>query len=63
MLMLPALGAMSITGMSVIAVLILGQKLLPSRAPIDVPLALALVALGTLVLLAPSAVPGLTQPM
>jgi predicted metal-binding membrane protein len=63
MLMLLALGLMSVTWMSVIAVLILGQKLLPPRAPIDVPLALAIVALGILVVLAPSAVPGLTQPM
>jgi len=63
MLMLLALGVMSVTWMSVIAVLIVGQKLLPPRAPIDVPLALAIVALGTLVLLEPSAVPGLTQPM
>jgi predicted metal-binding membrane protein len=63
MLMLLALGVMSLTWMSVIAVVILGQKLLPPRAPIDVPLAVALVALGTLVLLEPSAVPGLTQPM
>jgi predicted metal-binding membrane protein len=63
MLMLLALGVMSVTWMSVIAVLIVGQKLLPPRAPIDVPLALAIVALGTLVLLEPSAVPGLMQPM
>lgn len=63
MLMLLALGVMSITWMSVVAVLIVGQKLLPPRVPIDVPLALAIVALGTLVLLAPSAVPALTQPM
>jgi predicted metal-binding membrane protein len=63
MLMLLALGVMSLTWMSVIAFLIVGQKLLPPRAPIDVPLALAIVALGTLVLLEPSAVPGLRQPM
>jgi predicted metal-binding membrane protein len=63
MLTLLALGVMSVRWMSVIAVLILGQKLLPPRARIDVPLALAIVALGILVVLAPSAVPGLTQPM
>jgi predicted metal-binding membrane protein len=63
MLTLLALGVMSVRWMSVIAVLILGQKLLPPRAPTDVPLALAIVALGILVVLAPSAVPGLTQPM
>ena len=63
MLMLLALGVMSVTWVSVIAVLILGQKLLPPRTTIDAPLALAIVALGILVVLAPSAVPGLTQPM
>jgi predicted metal-binding membrane protein len=39
MLMLVALGVMSITWMSVIAVLVLAQKLLPARATIDVPMA------------------------
>jgi predicted metal-binding membrane protein len=63
MLMLVALGVMSVTWMSVIAVLILAQKLLPSKAAIDVPLALAIVGLGILILLAPSSVPGLTRPM
>jgi predicted metal-binding membrane protein len=63
MLMLVALGVMSVTWMSVIAVLIVGQKRLPPRVAIDVPLALAIVALGALVLLEPSAVPRLTQPM
>jgi hypothetical protein len=36
---------------------------LPPRASIDAPLGLAIVALGILVVLAPSAVPGLTQAM
>jgi hypothetical protein len=40
MLMLVALGVMSLTSMCVIAVLVFGQKLLPVRAAIDVPLAL-----------------------
>lgn len=53
MLMLVALGAMSVTWMSVIAVLVLAQKLLPPRAAIDVPLALAIVGLGILILVAP----------
>jgi hypothetical protein len=34
---------------------------LPPRASIDAPLGFAIVALGILVVLAPSAVPGLTQ--
>jgi predicted metal-binding membrane protein len=63
MLMLVALGVMSVTWMSVIAVLVLAQKLLPAKAAIDVPLALAIVGLGVLILIAPSPVPGLTPPM
>jgi predicted metal-binding membrane protein len=63
MLMLVALGIMSVTWMSVIAVLVLAQKLLPSKAAIDVPLALAIIGLGVLIILAPSSVPELTPPM
>jgi predicted metal-binding membrane protein len=63
MLMLVALGVMSVTWMSVIALLVLAQKLLPSKAAIDVPLAIAIVGLGVLIVLAPSLVPGLTPPM
>jgi predicted metal-binding membrane protein len=63
MLMLVALSVMSITWMLVIAVLVLAQKLLPAKAAIDVPLALAIVGLGILIVLAPSSVPGLMPPM
>ena len=63
MLILVALGVMSVTWMSVIAVLVLAQKLGPPRAAIDVPLALAIVGLGVLIVIAPSSVPGLTPPM
>jgi predicted metal-binding membrane protein len=49
MLVLLALGAMSITWMIVVAVLVLAQKLLPPRAALDVPVALAIVGLGVLV--------------
>lgn len=63
MLMLVALGVMSITWMSVIAVLVLAQRLLRANAAIDVPLALAIIGLGILILIAPSSVPGLTPPM
>jgi predicted metal-binding membrane protein len=63
MLMLVALGVMSVTWMSVIAVLVLAQKLLPAKAAIDVPLALAIVGLGILIVIAPSSVPGLTPAM
>ena len=63
MLMLVALGVMSVTWMSVIAVLVLAQKLLPPRTAIDVPLALAIVGLGIVIVLAPSSVPGLMPSM
>jgi predicted metal-binding membrane protein len=63
MLILVALSVMSITWMSVIAVLVLAQKLLPAKAAIDVPLALAIVGFGVLIVIAPSSVPGLTPPM
>jgi len=63
MLMLLAVGVMSVTWMTVIAVLALAQKLLPARAAVDVPLALAIVGLGVLIVIAPSSVPGLTPSM
>jgi predicted metal-binding membrane protein len=58
-----ALGVMSVTWMSVIAVLVVAQKLLPAKAALDVPLALAIIGLGILIVLAPASVPGLTPPM
>jgi len=63
MLMLVALGVMSITWMVVIAVLALAQKLLPAKTAVDVPLALAIIGLGVLIVIAPSSVPGLMPPM
>jgi predicted metal-binding membrane protein len=59
MAMLLALGVMSVVWMSVIAVVVLAQKLLPPRASIDVPLALAIVGFGIWIALAPSSAPGL----
>ena len=46
MLMVVALGVMSITWMSLIATLVLAQKLLPEHRAVDRPVALAIVALG-----------------
>ena len=63
MLIFMVLGVMSITWMAVIAVLVTFQKLLPARAVIDVPLALAIVGLGIVILVAPSWIPGLTPAM
>jgi predicted metal-binding membrane protein len=63
MVVMLALGAMSVTWMAVIAGLVLAQKVLPYRALIDVPLALAIAGFGFLILVAPGSVPGLTPPM
>jgi len=63
MAVLVAVGVMSITWMSVIAVLALAQKLLPAKAAIDVPLALAIAGLGIWIIFAPWPVPGLMPPM
>jgi predicted metal-binding membrane protein len=63
MLVLVALSVMSVAWMSVVTVPILAQKLLPAKAAIDVPLALAIVGLGILIVIAPSSVPGLMPPM
>jgi len=59
MLVFVALSVMSVTWMFVIAVIVLAQKLLPAKAALDVPLALAIVGLGILIVAAPSYVPGL----
>src|SRR5205807_2437028 len=49
MVVLVALGIMSVTWMAVIGVLVLAQKLLPPRASVDVLVALAIVGFGILV--------------
>jgi predicted metal-binding membrane protein len=46
MVVLLAVGAMSVTWMGVVAAVVIAQKLLPPKALLDVPLALALVGLG-----------------
>ena len=63
MAMLVVLGVMSVAWMAVIAVLVTAQKLLPPMAALAVPLALAIVAFGVLIIVNPSSVPGLTPPM
>jgi predicted metal-binding membrane protein len=63
MVVLLALGAMSVTWMVAVGVLALAQKLLPPVRVIDVPLASAIVALGIVAVIAPSAIPGLTPPV
>ena len=46
MLMLVALGVTSVSWMSTIAIFVLAQKLLPVHPAVDIPAALAIVALG-----------------
>jgi len=63
MAMLVALGVMSLVWMSVLTVIVAAQKLLPSRAALDVPLAVALIGLGVWIIVAPASIPGLIPPM
>jgi predicted metal-binding membrane protein len=63
MLVLVALGVMNVIWMAMIAGLVLAQKLLPAKALIDVPVGLSIIALGILILVAPTSVPGLLPPM
>ena len=62
MAMLVALNVMSLFWMSVVAVLACAQKVLPAKAWIDVPLALAIVGLGLVIVFAPAHIPWLTPP-
>ena len=50
MVMLVSLGVMSIAWMAIVAALVVVQKLLPPRAWLDVPVALAIVTLGIVIL-------------
>jgi predicted metal-binding membrane protein len=63
MLILVALSVMSIAWMAVIAVLVVAQKLVPGKGALDVPLALAIVGLGVLIIISPTSVPGLMPSM
>jgi predicted metal-binding membrane protein len=62
MAMLVALDVMSLFWMAVVTVLACAQKLLPAKAVIDVPLALALAGLGSVIVFAPTLIPGLMPP-
>jgi predicted metal-binding membrane protein len=57
--MLIVLGVMNVIWMAIIAVVVVAQKLLPARFIIDIPVALAIIGLGIVILAAPSAIPGL----
>ena len=63
MAVLVALDVMSLFWMAVIAVVAGAQKVLPAKAAVDVPVALALIGLGLLTVVEPSLVPGLAPSM
>jgi predicted metal-binding membrane protein len=63
MLILVGFSVMSTAWMVIIAVLVVAQKLLPGRPALDVPLALAVVGLGVLIIFSPSTIPGLMPAM
>jgi predicted metal-binding membrane protein len=63
MAMLVALGVMSLFWMVIVAILASAQKLLPAKSAIDIPLALALIGLGLVIVVEPSLIPGLNPPM
>ena len=63
MAVLVVVGVMSIAWMSVITIVLVVQKLLPARIALDLPIALAILALGLVIVISPSSVPGLMPPM
>jgi predicted metal-binding membrane protein len=62
MLILFAIGVMSLTWMAVVAGVIFAEKAIPGGWRLTRPLAIAFVALGIWVMVASSSVPGFTQP-
>jgi predicted metal-binding membrane protein len=58
-----ALGVMSLSWMAFIAALIAIEKLIPSRRLATLSVTAALAALAVLIVVAPGAIPGFTQPM
>jgi predicted metal-binding membrane protein len=62
MLILFALGVMSLVWMVVIAALIFAEKVLPVRERLTRVLAVCFIALGIFIAVAPGRVPGLTEP-
>ena len=61
MVVLIGVGVMSITWMALVAVVVSAQKILPARAVLDLGVALAIEALGILIFVAPSSIPGLIR--
>lgn len=62
MVILFALGVMSVTWMVVVTAVVFAQKVPPFGARLHLPLALALVGLGVWIAVDPGSVPGLTVP-
>jgi predicted metal-binding membrane protein len=62
MVILFALGVMSLLWMAVVAAAIFAQKVLPGMHRLSLPIAVAFVAFGVFVAAAPNRVPGLTRP-
>jgi len=60
MIVLLAVGVMSLLWMGIVAVLVVAQKLLPPRPLLDIPVALALVGIGIAIAAATSSIPGIT---
>jgi predicted metal-binding membrane protein len=62
MLVLFAVGVMSLAWMAIVAAAIFAEKVLPLGSGMRGPIALGLVGLGVWIAVAPASVPGLTQP-
>ena len=62
MVVLFAVGVMSITWMVVVAAIVFAEKVLPVGERVAQALAVVLIALGIWVVFAPGSVPGLTRP-
>jgi hypothetical protein len=62
MLVLFAVGVMSVTWMAVVAALIFAEKVLPFGARLSGLIGVLLIAFGVWIALSPGSVPGLTEP-
>jgi predicted metal-binding membrane protein len=62
MVILFALGVMSLLWMAVVAALIFAEKILPFGSRLQYVLAVCFLALGVWVAVSPASVPGLTEP-
>jgi predicted metal-binding membrane protein len=63
MLLLVAIGGMSVAWMAVIAAVIFVQKIVPAKAVVDVPFGVAIIGLGVVIVVAPATVPAFMPAM